>query len=371
MKLLVCASEYYPCGAGIANVAYYVVRQLQNMGVDCTVCSPTGPDIKLGSSSLITKYGRLGLLYYWYQVSKYFKRRADDDGVTWLHNPLFLTRSPFKKSLMTMHVTSYGQTVHRIYPWRLHLYYKISAGLEKRSFAQANCDGVRFTAVSRQGLQDLKQMGIDSSKITYIPNGVDIERFRPRQNKKELRKRLNIPEERIILLSLGRLTEAKQPDKLIKIYSLIEKSLKNVVLVIAGDGELLQRTKRLAKQKGLNNVKFLGCVDHEKDVPDLYACSDFYIMTSKSEGQPLTLLEAMASGLPCIVSNIPSLSSVVQDARCGIIVDFSDEEKAASGIVSYLGQDYSEHTTNARKYAVSNLDWKIIASRYLEELEKL
>ena len=269
-----------------------------------------------------------------------------------------------------MHVTSYGATVHRIYPWHLHFYYKISARLEKHSLSKVNCDSAKFTAVSRHSTQDLKQMGIDSSKITYIPNGVDIEKFRPRQNKKDLRKRLNIPEESLILLSLGRLTEAKQPDKLIKVFSLIEKSLQNVLLVIAGDGELLGKTKRLAQKKGLTNVKFLGHVDH-KDVPELYGCSDYYLMTSKSEGQPLTLLEAMASGLPCVVSNIPGLSSVVQDAKCGIIFDFSDEEKAAKKITSYLKEDHLEHSRNAREYAVKNLDWKIVAKRYLEELERV
>ena len=107
-----------------------------------------------------------------------------------------------------------------------------------------------------------------------------------------------------------------------------------------------------------------------EEAPDLYAGSDFYIMTSKHEGQPLTLLEAMASGLPCIVSDIPGLR-IVEDARCGIIIDFQDVETAASQIVEYLGGDNSGHSRNARDYAVSNLDWEIIARRYLEEFEKL
>ena len=89
MKLLVCTQEYPPrYSSGIGNVAYNVVEQLQKMGVHCTVCSPTGPSITLGSCSMIQRYGILGLLYYWQQVAKYFKERTDDYDVAWLHNPL-------------------------------------------------------------------------------------------------------------------------------------------------------------------------------------------------------------------------------------------------------------------------------------------
>ena len=185
-----------------------------------------------------------------------------------------------------------------------------------------------------------------------------------------LRRKFGIPEDGSIILSLGRLTEAKQPLRLIEVFSAIEKEMKGVTLIIAGKGELLEKTKEFAKQKKLKKVIFLGYVDHEKEAPDLCACSDYYIMTSKYEGQPLTLLEAMASGLPCIVSDIPNLR-IVEEANCGIIVNFDDEENASQEIISYLEGDNSEHSNNAREYAVKNLDWKIIAGRYLEEFERL
>lgn len=184
-----------------------------------------------------------------------------------------------------------------------------------------------------------------------------------------LRKKFGIPEDSLVILSLGRLTEVKQPFKLIEVFSVIEKEKKDVSLVIAGEGELLDKTKEFAKQKELKNVISLGYVD-EEEKPDLYACSDYYIMSSMYEGLPLTLLEAMASGLPCIVSNIPNLR-IVEDARCGIVVDFSNSGKAAERIIEYLGRDSSEHSRNAREYAVENLDWGIIAERYLEEFKKL
>ena len=371
MKLLVCTSEYPPeYSAGIGNVAYNVVEQLKKTGVKCTVCSPNA-DIKIGNSRMIEKSGILGLLYYWHQVSKYFKNRADDYDLVWLHNPLFIRNNPFKSSVVTMHATAYGQIIHRIYPLHFHIYKKISSLIERYCLNKMN-EKARFTAVSTQVCKELEEIGISKQKITYISNGVDTKLFKPSasDDKKSLRKKFGIPEEDLIILSLGRLTEAKQPQKLIEVFSLIEKEIKDVTLVIAGKGELLGKTKDFVKQKKLNNVIFLGYVDHEKEAPDLYACSDYYIMASKYEGQPLTLLEAMASGLPCIASNIPNLR-LVEDANCGIMVDFNDVEKAAKRIITYLEGVNSEHSKNARGYAVKNLDWKIIAGRYLEEFKKI
>jgi len=204
VKLLVCATEYYPYGAGIANVAYYVVSQLQKMGVACTVCSPTGPDIKLGSSSMIAKYGRLGLLYYWHKVASHFQEKGSDYDVVWLHNPLFIKHNPFDKNLITIHVTSYEKTIHRVYPLHLYLYYKFSSVVERHSLTQIDLDSTMFTTVSPHVLEELTKIGIARERITYISNGVDTKRFKLSGNKGELRKKFNLPENELILLSLGR-----------------------------------------------------------------------------------------------------------------------------------------------------------------------
>jgi glycosyltransferase involved in cell wall biosynthesis len=154
---------------------------------------------------------------------------------------------------------------------------------------------------------------------------------------------------------------------MIEVFSHLEKDLGDVTLCIAGKGELLEETKDLAEKMGLRKVLFLGYVD-DRDLPDLYACADYYIMTSKYEGLPLTLLEAMASGLPCIVSDIPNLK-IVKDTDCGIVVDFTDPSVALTHVVDYLKLNHRDHGVNARNFAISSLDWKIIAEDYLRALK--
>lgn len=369
MKLLICASEYFPHGSGIANVIYNVVEQLKKQGVGCTICSPTGPDITLGNKKLIDKFGFLGLLYYWYQVSQFFIKKNHYD-VVWLQNPYFISHNPFNCCLVTMHSTYYGMSNYRVgNSFFLRLYYKIVAILERYCLGKINKTSV-FTG-GELVCEELEKKCIGKDQLICIPNGVDIQYFKPINDRKLLRKKLNIPQDDIILLSVGRLTPAKQPQTLINVFSFLEKRMSNLTLCIAGTGELLDSIKKMALEAGLKKVIFLGHVDHNSRLPGLYADSDYFIMTSVYEGgmPPLTLSEAMASGLPCIVSDTPNLG-VVTVANCGIVVNFEDVEKASDQIYAYLTGIHQDHSKNARKYAEENLDWTTISEHYFAALKK-
>ena len=371
MKLLICTSEYFPHGSGIANVVYNIVEQLKKQGVECTVCSPTGPDITLGNKKLIDKFGFLGLLYYWYQVFQFFNKKNDYD-VVWLHNPYFISHNPFPRCLITMHSTYYGMSHYHVgNTFFLGMYNKSISLLERYCLGRISKSTI-FTGVGQSVCEELEKIGIAREQMVYIPNGVNITKFHPSENKKELRKKFKIPDDEIILLSIGRLTPQKQPFVLVDSFSIIENRIKNVSLYISGKGELYEATRNRVKRNNIHKIKFLGYICDE-DIPDLYACSDYFIITSKYEGgqPPLTLAEAMASGLPCIVSEIPPYLNIIRESNCGIVVQFDNILKTGNKILEYIMKDHSDEGDNARKYALKNLDWDIISKRYLIFFEKI
>lgn len=369
-KLLVCTTEYYPHGSGIANVAHNIVKQLRTMGIDCKICSPTGPDICLGNRQLILKFGRLGLLYYWFKVSNHFKNNREYDMI-WLHQPLFLFNNPFPKCLITMHITAFGHynaTKRLNYPLHLRIYYLFASILEKYCMRKLGTVP-KITTDSPEVSQELFDMIGNDVKSTYIPNGVDTSKFKPRNDRQAIRNKFNIQHDEIVFLSIGRLSRQKKLFRMVDNFNLVQKSIENCSLIIGGTGELSQQLNNYIYTNKIKNVSLMGFIPDE-ELMELYACVDYYIMTSEYEGQPLTLLEAMASGLPCIVSDIPNLR-IVEEADCGIIVDFSDKNKAANEIIDYVKHDNSEHGKNARKYAEEYLDWSIIAEKYLEQFEEM
>jgi glycosyltransferase involved in cell wall biosynthesis len=365
MELLVCATEYYPHGFGIANVAHHVVERLRAQGVGVTVCSPTGPEIVLGSSDEIRRFAIGGLLRYWSAVGRSLDMAQYD--AVWLHNPLFVRGRPPERSLGTIHSMYRDKLRRGVAPgW----YYRMTAGLERRSFERFD-PRTRFSGVSSLVCDDLASLGIDPSKIVEIPNGVDTAAFSPGNDREALRRRFGLDDaDGPVVLSLGRVADTKRPEALIEVFARVQRSLPTAVLIVAGGGERLQSTQARASSLGLGDaVRFLGPVPHD-EVPALYRLADCYIMASRSEGSPLSLLEALSSGLPAIVSSIPQLEFVGREGL-GVVVDFDDTTRAAERISEYLLGDLVQDARRARQFALERLDWSVIADRYLAEFEAI
>lgn len=244
----------------------------------------------------------------------------------------------------------------------------------------------RITCVGPSLAEEVQTIRGVAGPVYVMPNGVDISVFSPAiPDKRVFREKLGIPDDSPVVLFLGRLTRQKDPCCLLPVFRYLEKKDPPVSLIIGGRGELSGPLRQGVVEQGLSRVYSIGYVDNA-DLPSLYRSADFFIMPSRYEGgsPPLSLAQALASGLPVIVSDTPCFDFVTE-AACGIQVSFSDAAGAAREIGTFIAgfrgmtegkrefrqvqNEYSMSALNARRYAVDTLDWKHIADQYRGFLE--
>jgi glycosyltransferase involved in cell wall biosynthesis len=141
----------------------------------------------------------------------------------------------------------------------------------------------------------------DDLKGFNIPNGIDVALFRDAlKDKRSFRAEYEISLDRRVVLFVGRLTPVKGVIEFIEAIGMVAREFPEAFFVIVGDGPLREEVERLARH---GNVRFFSWVPHS-EMYKLYALSDIFVIPSKSEGQPLTLLEAMASHLYIVATRV-------------------------------------------------------------------
>ena len=162
----------------------------------------------------------------------------------------------------------------------------------------------------------------NKGNVYYVPGvGIDLNKFNVKSNNKRLIKNnYHFNDNHFILISVGRLDENKNNKTLIKAISLI--SDKNVQLIICGDGEKKQELITYSDELGIQDkVHFLGNCEN---MIEMYAIADVFVMASYREGLSRSIMEAMASGLPCIVSDIRGNRDLIKNEINGFLVSAND-----------------------------------------------
>jgi glycosyltransferase involved in cell wall biosynthesis len=191
------------------------------------------------------------------------------------------------------------------------------------------------TQVSQAGLERYVRVGaVPAGKIRFIPNGVDTARFKPeRKARLALRKELGV-EGSFVWLAVGRLEPPKDYPNLLKAFARVAAEQAGAVLLIAGDGPLRPAAQELARELGLERrVTFLGI---RRDVPQLMNAADAYVMSSAWEGMPMVLLEASASGLPIVATDVGGNPEVVVEGESGFLVPATDHEALAAAMLRLM-----------------------------------
>jgi glycosyltransferase involved in cell wall biosynthesis len=182
-------------------------------------------------------------------------------------------------------------------------------------------------AISRQ-IEDYyrRNLSLRKDKIYFINNGIDLEPYRGR-NGDRLREELGIKRKEIVLGSVGNLRREKNHKLLISAFTKVAKEIGNIHLVLAGRDLMEGEIQRFAEETGLKEkIHLLGERD---DVPELLGIFDIFCLPSLYEGMPLTLLEAMASGVPVIGADVLGINEVIKNNVNGLLFPNNDEKKLA------------------------------------------
>ncbi|MEK6834942.1 MAG: glycosyltransferase family 4 protein [Nanoarchaeota archaeon] len=213
-------------------------------------------------------------------------------------------------------------------------------------------------------IEKYKNLGINKKKIFYLPNGVDLDRFK-KINKKlilNIKNKFKLKNKKIILYfgSLS-LKSGHSVDLLIKAFEIVNKKIKNSVLLLVGGGEDIDLLKE--KAKNLNSVIFVGRVNQE-EIPSYIKISDVtvdpvYDTLPNKCRSPLKMIESMVMGVPVITGDVGDRKIIADNGKAAIIVKAGDEKLLASSIIEILkNKKLSKRLSKHGLQIVKKYDWK-------------
>ena len=177
-----------------------------------------------------------------------------------------------------------------------------------------------------------------AKKTVYVPGvGVDTEKFAPRQSGREkIRKELGVLDDRWLLLSVGELNENKNHGSVIMALA----GMKNITYVIVGKGEKKKELEKVAKECRVD----LRLPGFRTDVADFYDAADIYILPSLREGLNVSLMEAMASALPCLCGDIRGNVDLIEQEKGGFLFKPDEVGSIRSAIEKVVALNSDERT---------------------------
>lgn len=194
-----------------------------------------------------------------------------------------------------------------------------------------------LTSVSGASADLLSRLsGFDKKQIKVIDNGIDTDFFSPAGpgDKKQIRKTLGLPEDRCIVGCVAALRPVKNHKGLLAAFSKVIRIQKDCLLVLVGDGPLTEELKKMSENAGLDShVIFVGQRDN---VEHYLKAFDIFVLNSKTEGLSYAILEAMASGLPIVATDVGGNSQIIDNGENGILYEQGDEKKLSEALIDII-----------------------------------
>lgn len=224
---------------------------------------------------------------------------------------------------------------------------RLESTFRQRLFGLFSPLDTRILADSEAAAKGANMYGANSNKVCQVPiAGIDLENLRPVTHK---------PKDTILVGSLGRLTPAKNFEAVIDLADMLQD--KSIEFHIGGYGPMRDPLEQYMAGKNLDNVFFEGLVE---DVPQYLNDLDIYFQPSIREGLCITVIEAMAAGLPVVASNVGGITESVVEGETGMLEDPSATEAFAQDILELS-------TDSARRSAFGTAGRKRVEEYYSQE----
>lgn len=195
------------------------------------------------------------------------------------------------------------------------------------------------THVSQSGMRRyVEERLCTKTKSQWVPNGIDISRFRPGRERREETRVRNGWKDRFVWLAVGSLLPPKDYPTLLKAFFRVRNSNPGTHLAIAGQGPLYEELQKLRRELNLeSSVTLLGL---RQDIPNLLCAADAFVMASTREGSPLALMEALCCGLPAVATRVAGIPELVgPDWR--FLVSSGDPQELAHAMSSLMSTGHS------------------------------
>jgi len=228
----------------------------------------------------------------------------------------------------------------------------------------------KVTAVSR-GVADAHQQArmVSAAKLTIVPNGVDVNRWRPDAVKREALRREVLEDREFLWLAAGRLDPVKDYPTLLQ--AMVEVP-EQACLVIAGAGQLEKELRRFANELGLERrVRFLL---FEPNVCRWMQAADAFVLSSRWEGLPMALMEAAACELPAVATDVPGTREVLMDGQTGLLVSAGNALDLAGAMTCMMQVSPEERQAmgaKARQLVIERFSLEAVLDRWEELYSEL
>lgn len=220
--------------------------------------------------------------------------------------------------------------------------------LNRTSVFIGDCEAVKEKAI---------QFGVLDQRIILFPWGIDLSQYQPGKNL-QFRNKLGWTDQ-FVLLSLRSWEKIYGVDIVAKAFVAASKSEPDLRLILLGKGSQETEIKEIFNDAGIMDHVYLGGVAAQNELPDYYQASDLYISASYSDGSSVSLMEALASGLPVLVSDIPGNQEWINQAKNGYLFETGSVEKLTNAILNIVKNKnlLPQIRQEARKTAEKKANW--------------